>query len=116
MKNLITFNAKFISFEKEEEEEYYSVGFSEDEFQFENHMFFSRSYSEDEPEYCEINDQAYGGYGICKKAVLFEDKFVVELFVNDEFLEVTMAIVGIEMNDTIIEYLQFILKDKLEIR
>ncbi len=119
MKKLITFNVGFVAFEKDKDEEYYSVGFSEDEFQFENHMFFSRSYSEeekDEPEYSEVNDQVYGGYDICKNAILSDDSFCVNLVIDNEIWQVIMNIEKIELHKTMIDYLKFILKDKLEIK
>ncbi len=108
------FQARFVSFEKNEEDEYFSVGFSEDEFNFENYMFFCRSYSEEEPEYTEINDQAYGGYNICKKAVLFDDKFLVNLTINDENWEINIDLKGVKLEKIVIEYLKFILEDKLK--
>ncbi len=111
----IEFKGGFISADNDEDEAYYSVGISEDEFYFENHILFCRSYSEDEDEYVEVNDQAYGGYGICKKVVLSENKMEATLTINKEEWQVIVDMDDIKISDQGIEYLKFILGNKIEI-
>ncbi len=120
----IKFIANYISFEKNEENEYIHVGFSDEENEWTNYVLLNRSFSNDSQDvdlgidgaYIEVNDQASSGYDICKKAILKNNSFELILHLEDEEIRIIIDIQNINLEKKSIEYLKFILGDKLESR
>ncbi len=115
--------ANFLSIEKNEEFGYFQVGFSHDEFECSNYVLLNRSFLDDVQnkeldmtgEYIEINGQVNSGYNLCKNAILEKD-FLKLFFESDyEFSEIFIDIASLDLNRKTIEYLSYILEDKLVI-
>ena len=81
----ITFTAKTAYASKEDD--YYLVGFADDEIETEEYIILQKAFTFDEQdialgmdgEYAEVSGQEPYGYKCCRRAVLSDSSFVIEL-------------------------------------
>ena len=112
------FTAKTVHFSKED---YYMVGFADDEYEYQNYIVMQRPFEFDEQdiaqeidgEYIEINGES--GYKICKKAVLENGLFSME-YENENTSNTVEILLGeINMDSVWVDYLRGILGKKLTV-
>ncbi len=121
MNKIFEIKANFLSIEKNEEFGYFQVAFTDDEFECNNYVLLNRSFIDDAQnkeldmscEYIEINDQVNSGYNLCKNAILGTDFFKLIFKSNYEFSEIFIDISSLDLNRKAIEYLIYILEDKI---
>jgi len=113
----LTFTAKAVQFSKEED--YYMVGFADDEYEYQNYIVMQRAFEFDEQdlasgmdgEYLEINEES--GYKICKKAVLESKLFSMEYEMKHTLHTVEVLLDEINIDGVFVDYLREVLGSKL---
>ncbi len=83
----VKFEANYIMFEINKDEEYRMIAIADDEFNQENYVVFQKAFEFDEHDeelgmdgyYFEVNNQMYSGYKSCRSVRLSENSLEIEI-------------------------------------
>ena len=118
----IEFTARAIHASKEDD--FYLVGFSEEEYDNSNYLLLSKAFEFDEQdarhgtdgEYFELNGQEYSGYKFCRAAFVSKNEFQLHLNPNRFGIgEVKISLMQVEVETEFMQYLKEILGEKVYI-
>ena len=116
------FTAKTIHASKEDD--FYMVGFSDDEYDCSNYLILQKAFEFDEQdvehgmdgEYFELNGQEYSGYKLCRAAFISKDEFMLHINKNDFGMNtVKISLSQVETDTEFLQFLKKILNDKITI-
>ena len=119
----VSFTAKGAHASKDDD--YYMVGFADDEFETEQYILLQKTYEFDEQdmtlgmagEYFELNGQENSGYNCCRQAILFDDRFSIGLDADSESVDrIEVIFDGVQITSELKQYLVEILGSKLTIQ
>lgn len=118
---LLKFSAMTVVAQKNDEDQYYMVGFADHETCYDNYILLQKGFDcseeEDEDEYIEFNDQSNGRYGICSQAVLKTNCMIFTLnYSKTDITTIEVDISEVKISDEFIKYLKFVLGNKFIIK
>ena len=118
----IEFTAKTIHASKEDD--FYIVGFSDDEYDYSNYLILQKAFEFDEQdvehgmdgEYFELNGQEYSGYKLCRAAFISKDEFLLHINQNDFGIDtVKISLSQVVIDTEFLQHLKKVLNNKITI-
>ncbi|EFK58950.1 Imm10 family immunity protein [Sphingobacterium spiritivorum] len=108
----VAFKAKFAYASKEEDEEYFMVGLSEDEFDYEKYILFQKSYDKEESEDIFIECNGDQCINCCTHISISNTTMILHI----EESEISIDIEHVILPENFINYLMQIFGDILQVK
>lgn len=108
----VAFKAKFAYASKEEDEKYFMVGLSEDEFDYEKYILFQKSYDTEESEDIFIECNGDQCINCCTHVSISNTSMILHI----EESEITIDIGHVILPENFMNYLKHIFGDILQVK